>query len=710
MRHLIFVFLLLFTAGVSAQELYLDPKAPVEARVEDLLQRMTLEEKIGQMTQLNLTVYNSSGRQADVDVVPEKFIPLVRDFHIGSFLNGAAVTPDVWVDYGRKIQELNLAHSRLKIPLIYGVDHVHGANYLVGGTIFPQPINLAATFDDSHAAAMGSVTASEVSDLGHHWIFAPILGLAVNPYWPRFYETFGEEPTVAGRMGVAYIRALQESEEAKPYRLAATAKHFLGYSASDSGWDRSPAQIPPQYLQEFFVPPFQAAVDAGVKTVMINSAEINGIPVHANRELLHDLLREQLGFSGVAVTDWEDILYLVSRHKVAHDEEEATLMALNAGVDMSMTALTTTFPGVVKKLVHSGKVSEERIDRSVRRILALKFSLGLFEHPYPRKDRLQRIGTREYTLQARRAAEQSLVLLKNNGVLPFQNQRIAVLGEAGYSKRMLSGGWTYNHQGVEEEKYPDDLLTIADALEREFGEPVSPEEADILVTVIGEEPYAEGSGNIVDLAFPEKQQRVVKEAFSYGKPVVLIVLEGRPRLISAWVEKAEAVLWAGLPGFEGGEAITAVLGGRVNPSGRLPFTYPSTGGHHLPLYHKANDKSTALYPFGFGLSYTRFSYSELECRDGVARVTVTNEGERDGREPVLWYLTDEVGRITRPVKRLVDYQSVSLKAGESRTLSRRFKRSDFAYPDKEGRSRVEEGWHKLQVGNLTCRVSSGGIP
>lgn len=704
MRLITLLFALFLTVGAAAEPTYLQADAPVEERVSDLLGRMTLAEKVGQMTQLNLTLYNSTGEQGDVDVIEEKFIPLVRDHHVGSFLNGAAATPAVWAKYGETIQRLNLANSRLKIPLIYGVDHVHGANYLTGGTIFPQPINLAATFNDQHAKAMAEVTALEVADLGHHWIFAPILDIAVNPYWPRFYETFGEEPTVAARMGSTYVRALQEAPSIEPYKLAATAKHFLGYSNSDSGWDRSPAQIPDQYLQEFFVPPFASSVQAGVKTVMINSAEINGIPTHANPKILQKLLREQLGFQGVAVTDWEDILYLVSRHKVARDEREATKMALDAGVDMSMTALTTTFPGVVISLVEDGEISRERIDRSVARILRLKFELGLFENPYPRTDRFSRVGAEANRRLAQEAADQSLVLLKNEGVLPLVGGKVAVLGEAARSKRILSGGWTLNHQGKAEEFYPKDMLTVSQALEEEFGALVSPKNADLVVAVIAEQPYAEGSGDITDLNFPASELETLKQAVETGKPVALVVVGGRPRVIGPLETKVSATIWAGLPGFEGARSIAGVLSGRINPSGKLPFNYPSSPGHHVTVFHKNNDRDTSLYRFGHGLSYTAFDYSNLVMSGDVATVTVTNSGKKAGRESVLWFLTDEVGRTTRPVKRLLDYHSLNLEPGQSQKLTVRLKPTDFSYPDADGKPQQESGWHELRVGSQKARI------
>lgn len=574
------------------------------------------------------------------------------------------------------------------------------------GRSFHNPLNLAATFNDKWGREMGRVTAREAADLGHHWIFAPILDLAVNPYWPRVYETFGEEPLLAQRMGSAFIKALEAEPSIAPYKVAATAKHYLGYSGSDSGWDRTPAQIPQQYLYEFFVPAFRSAVEAGVDTVMINSAEINGIPTHANPRLLNQLLREELGFDGVAVTDWEDILYLVSRHKVAHDEKEATRMAIEAGVDMSMTALTTTFPSVLKGLVEEGTISEERIDTSVRRILSLKFRLGLFENPFPSTDRFERIGAPEHRKMAQTAAEESLVLLKNEEeLLPLQREvKLAVVGPNAFTKRDVAGGWTLNHQGGHEANYPAAMKTVAQALKSEFPHVVEIEKAEVIVAVVGEHPYAEGSGNIQDLTLPKEQIDVLKSAFTYGKPVVIVHMSGRPRLLNEYNKKAVALLWAGLPGFEGAPAIAGVLSGRVNPSGRLPISYPSAPGHFLAYHHKPQEKSTAAYPFGHGLSYTSFSASELKITGNTASVTITNTGKIRGRRSVLWYLQDEVGRITRPVKRLRDYQSIWLDPGQSETLEYTITSRDLGYPNREGKLVLEEGWHTLSVEGQKIRI------
>jgi len=685
--------------------LYQDPKTSVEERVEDLLDRMTIYEKIGQMTQLNITTINPTGKQADVVLVEEKARELISKHHIGSFLNGEAVPPEQWYEYTNRLTRLAMEESRLGIPIIYGIDHVHGANYLEESTVFPHNINLGATFNPEHSYNTGWVTAYETADLGHHWNFAPILDIGVNPLWPRIYETFGEDPLLAARMGEAYTKGLQENEEIAPYKVAATAKHYLGYSDPKSGWDRSPAYIPKQVIHEFHRPSFQAAVDAGIKTVMLNSGEINGIPVHGSYELITELLREQMGFDGVIVTDWGDIEKLVDFHFVAENFKEATYRSVMAGIDVSMTPLTLEFNEAMRALVDEGRITEERLDESVRRILRLKFELGLFENPYPSNKRLDRVGTAENKMKALKAAHESIVLLKNeNEILPAENpKRILVAGPTADNKRNLAGGWTLAWQGTKEERYPDDMLTILDALKAEYPNATVDKitdipsnqqlnAADLIVYAGGEEPYTEFVGNISDLSLPQTQLNDIYKLTASGTPVALVLVQGRPRLITSIDDKVDAILYAGLPGFQGAEAIANIISGTVNPSGKLPISYPESSGHFTPYNHKpsanydfdeenANQISqvslpTSLYPFGHGLSYTTFSYSGLELssqsldKNGflTASVTVTNSGERAGMESVLWFITDKVGAITRPVEELAHFEKVTLEPGESLTL------------------------------------------
>lgn len=435
---------------------YQQPQLPVEARVEDLIRRMTLPEKIGQMTQLDITLINTTGKQRDIFLDENKVRKLIREHHIGSFLNGEAAEAEVWFHFMDRLTRVALEESRLGIPLIYGIDHIHGASYLSGATIFPQGINLGATFEPEHARNTGRITALECADLGHHWCFSPVLDLGVNPQWPRFFETYGEDPLLAARLGEAFVRGMQENEEIAPYIVSATGKHFLGYSDPRSGWDRTPALIPMQQIHEFHRVSFQRAIDAGLRTIMLNSGEINGVPVHASHEIITGLLREKMGFDGVVVTDWDDVRKLTNLHFTAENFTEATYQSVMAGIDMCMTPLTLEFNESMLELVEQGRITEARIDESVRRILRLKFELGLFENPLPRNDRFARIGRPDNRAKALKAAKESIVLLKNErDILPLQSpKQIALFGPSAQSKRNLCGGWTIAWQGGEDDRYP----------------------------------------------------------------------------------------------------------------------------------------------------------------------------------------------------------------------------------------------------------------
>lgn len=735
-----FILLLLAmpTHATGQTSTYKNPDASIDDRIDDLLSRMTIYEKIGQMTQLNITTINTTGKQADIELVEEKARDLISKHHIGSFLNGEAAPPNTWFDFTNRLTRIAMEESRLGIPIIYGIDHIHGATYLDQSTIFPQSINLGATFNTRHSYNTGWVTAYESADLGHLWNFAPVLDIGVNPLWPRFYETFGEDPFLAARMGESYVKGYQGNEEIAPYQTAATAKHFIGYSDPKSGWDRSPAYIPKQVIHEFHRPSFQAAIDAGIKTVMLNSGEVNGIPVHGSYELVTELLRNEMGFDGVVVTDWADIEKLVDFHFVAEDFKEATYRAVMAGIDVSMTPLTLEFNEAMQELVDEGRISEERLDESVRRVLGLKFELGLFENPYPSKKRLNRIGLEENRVKALQAARESIVLLRNeNNTLPAASPRkILVAGLSADSKRNLAGGWTLAWQGAKEERYPDDMMTLLDALKADYPdasiehiqEIPSKEklnEADLIIYAGGEEPYTEFVGNILDLSLPKNQLDDIHRLSESDTPFVLVLIQGRPRFITSVEEKANAILYAGLPGFQGAEAIANVISGSVNPSGKLPFSYPESSGHFTTYNHKpsanydfdeenANQISqvslpTSLYPFGHGLSYTSFEYSDLTLSDEslekgesiMASVRIANTGEHHGMESVLWFLTDQIGTITRPVEELAHFEKIALEPGESATVE--FKilpLKHLSYPDRNGNAILEKGKFTLKVGQL----------
>ncbi len=731
---------------------YRDASLPVDERVELLLDEMTIEEKIGQMTQLNISMVNPSGEQRDVNLDEKKARDLLLNHHIGSFLNGEAVPPRQWIDYIRELQKIAVEETRLGIPVIYGIDHIHGASYVQGSAIFPHNINIGATFNPEHARQNGHITALESAPLGHHWNFAPVLDLGQNPYWARMYETFGEDPLLAAELGTAYVNGLQaDLRPIAPYRVAATGKHFLGYSVPRSGWDRTPVDLSMQTIHEFHRPPFQAAIDAGLKTIMVNSSEINGVPVHASRLLLSDLLRDQMGFEGVIVTDWADIGKLVNYHYTARDYTEATFQAIHAGVDMSMTPESLEFNKSLLKLVESEKVTEERLDQSVRRILRLKFELGLFEHPYPSGNGIDRIGSEGHRQKALQAARESMVLLKNDKqTLPLSDnlRQIMVVGPTARDKSNLAGGWTIAWQGATEDRYPESMLTIYDAISEKFsqsnvvtmdsiGDPGSDlykkfermaDQSDAIIVAAGESNYTEFVGNITNLELPGDQHQLIRAAQATGKPVILVLVEGRPRVITDLVPETEAIIWAGLPGFEGAEAIADVLSGDYNPGGKLPFSYPQFVGHFVPYNHKPSavyyfdaeiannieqaDKTTALWSFGHGLSYTSFDYRDITINDTsltnkqnlTATIIVKNTGSWSGTETVLWYLSDEVGRITRPVKELVHFERVALEPGENRRLTFTIKpEQHLSYPDFAGKPVLESGYFTLHVGDEKVR-------
>ncbi|HRI80054.1 MAG TPA: glycoside hydrolase family 3 N-terminal domain-containing protein, partial [Cyclobacteriaceae bacterium] len=522
--------------------------AAIEKKIDELLSQLTLEEKIGQMTQLNnSTIVTAANWGAGTDLRIEikvdtaKLGPLIRKYHVGSFINGIAVPAPTWYAFYKDLQEYNMKVSRIKIPILYGIDHMHGPNYLEGGTVFPHALNTAATYNNQFPADMGHVTAIETADLGHQWLFAPVLDVARTPLWGRYYETLGESPYVSGTMGSIFVKAVQNDAEIAPYKIAATAKHFLAYSEPKYGWDRGPVDISEQSLYEFHVPSFRAAIDAGIKTVMINSGELNGEPVHGSARILTQLLRDELHFKGTVVTDWEDIIRLHRNHKTAVDEKDATYQAIMAGIDVAMTPYTTDFCDHLKALVTEGKISQERIDLSVSRVLRLKLELGLFENPYPRNDRFSRIGSAENRAKALEAARESIVMMKNDGALPLGTEKnILLAGPVADSKNALGGGWTLRWQTTDDSVFPKDMLTLFTGLQKEFSASrvslamsaneirAKASKANAIIVAVGEMAYSEGFGSIQDISLPDDQAELVKVAQSTGKPVILVMISGRP--------------------------------------------------------------------------------------------------------------------------------------------------------------------------------------
>lgn len=733
------------------------PQRDYSEKIDALLKRMTLEEKVGQMTQLAIGMI-SKGRDQDIQIDPEKLDKAVGRYGVGSILNVSeqALTPDKWHDTIRQIQEA-AKKTRLGIPVIYGIDSIHGANYVQGATLFPQEIGMAATWNPELMKRGAEVAGMETRAAGIPWSFSPVLDIGRNPLWPRFWETFGEDPYLAKVMGVAFVRGMEGLDVSSQDHVASSLKHYMGYSLPLTGRDRTPALIPENYLREYVLPTFDAAVKAGAHTVMVNSAEINGVPGHINRHILTDILYGELGFQGFVVSDWEDIKKLVTIWRVAANEKEATRMAVMAGIDMSMVPLDYSFADHLIALVKEGAVPQSRIDEAVRRILRVKFELGLFEKPTPDPALKSKIGLNESRQASLQAALESMTLLKNtNNLLPISKDRkVLVTGPTADSMISLNNGWSYVWQGSEESLYPKDRLTIRRAVEAKAGAakvtyvpgtkitrppgstsnntPTDVEaevdipaavraaaSVDVVVLCLGEGSYTETPGNITDLTLGEPQLRLAEAIEATGKPVVLVLVEGRPRIINRIVDKAGAILMAYNPGNEGGQAVADVLFGDFNPSGKLPFTYPRTPNGLITYDHKAFEtEDTAFgnmafkpqFEFGEGLSYTTFAFSDLRLGqktvtgnvDLSISVTVTNNGRRAGMEVVQLYVSDLVASLSPPGKRLRRFAKIYLEPGQSRTVSFKLRRDDLSFIGVDNKSVVEPGEFEVTIAGLKQR-------
>jgi beta-glucosidase len=731
------------------------PNAEAARKADELLVKMTLEEKVGQMTQLEISML-STGRNQEIRIDPAKLEKAVVKYGVGSVLNVAdqALTLERWHGTIRQIQDA-AKRTRLKIPVLYGIDTIHGANYVQGATLFPQPLAMAATWNPELMMRASEVAAIETRAAGIPWTFSPVLDIGRQPLWPRLWETSGEDPYLATVMGVASVRGYEGADLSSPERVAACLKHYMGYGLPLSGRDRTPAWIPEIYLREYVLPPFKAAVDAGARTVMVNSGEINGVPVHVSRLILTDILRKELGFKGVAVSDWEDIKKLVTIHRVAANEKEATRMSVMAGIDMSMVPSDYSFADHLVALVKEGAVPQSRIDEAVRRILTLKFELGLFDDPMPNAQLQAKFATSESRRLSLEAAREAMTLLKNtNDLLPLgKNRKVLVTGPTADSLISLNNGWTYVWQGSEESLYPKDRPTIRQAIETKIGKanmtyvpgtritraPTGPSnvtptdideevdiaaaaraarDADVVVLCLGEGSYTETPGNITDLTLPLPQLKLAEAVASAGKPVVVVLVEGRPRIINRIADGVGAILMAYNPGNEGGQAISDVLFGDYNPAGRLPITYPRHPNALLNYDHKAYENQNTTFgltpfnpqfPFGHGLSYTTFKYDGLKLsrkslseKDKLTvNITVTNTGRRAGSEVVQLYVRDLVASITPPDKRLKRFAKVHLEPGQSRTLTFELDRDDLTFIGQNNRPVIEPGDFELLIGGLT---------
>jgi beta-glucosidase len=728
-------------------------------KIEDLLKRMTLEEKVGQMTQLAIGMV-VSGRDQDVKIDQAKLDKAIVKYGVGSILNVSdqALTVDKWREIIGQIQDTATKKTRLGIPMIYGIDSIHGANYVRGATLFPQEIGMAATFNPELMKRAAEIAAIETRAAAIPWSFSPVLDLGRNPLWPRFWETFGEDPYLAKVMGVAFVRGLEGSDVSADTAVASSLKHYMGYSFPLTGRDRTPAWIPENYLREYFLPTFDAAVKAGARTIMVNSGEINGVPGHINHHILTDILRTELGFKGFVVSDWEDIKKLVTTWRIAADEKEATRLAILAGIDMSMVPNDYSFADHLVALVKEGAVPQSRIDEAVRRILRVKFELGLFEKPMPDASLKAKFGLPEYRDVSFAAARESITLLKNNNnILPLaKNTKILLTGPTSDSLVSMNNGWTWVWQGSEESLYPTDRLTIRKAIEAKVGAsnvtwvqgtkitrapgpsnstPTDQEQevdiaaavsaaqnADVVVLALGEGSYCETPGNITDLTIGEPQIKLAEALKVTGKPVVIVLVEGRPRIINRIADIASGILLAYNPSDEGGRAIADILFGDTNPSGKLPFTYPRTPNGLINYDHKPFEtENTAFgnmafnpqFQFGEGLSYTTFAYSDLRLgkqtisanEELSLSVTVKNTGNRAGKEAALVYVSDLVASISPPGKRLRRFAKINLDPGQSKTLTFKLRREDLSFIGSDNKPVLEPGEFEVRIGGLVQKFT-----
>lgn len=739
--YLIFPLFLMFESIVSAQE----ANQTIEGEVQALLSQMTLEEKVGQMTQIDFKVVSvENGQDAENPIDLAKLENAILNRHVGSILN-TPTTPNnkaqpivKWRKMTQTIRDLT-AKTRLKIPVIYGIDAIHGATYTQNAVLFPQAISMAATFNTDLSFKAGEITAREVKASGLDWNFSPVMDVGRQPLWSRLWETYGEDVHLVSAMGGAFIRGHQGNDVAAANKAPTCLKHFVGYSYPLNGKDRSPAWIGERALREYFLPSFEAGVLAGSPMVMINSAEVDGIPGHANYHYLTEILRGEMGFKGFTVSDWEDIIRLYTRDKIAASPRDAVKIAVMAGVDMSMVPLDYSFYDWLLDLVKTGDMPMGRIDEAVSRILTVKFQTGLFERKEPALPVEGNVATEQAVAINRQAAREAVVLAKNaNHTLPLsKHTSILVTGPTANLLSVMNGGWTITWQGSTEELYPQDKLTLLKAIQQKtsgkvtyvggqrFSDEINIEQAvtearhhDVVVLALGENTYTETMGNIDTLALDPVQLQLARAIFAIGKPVILVTFGGRPRIITELAEQAQAVVLGFLPGMEGGVAIADILFGDVNPSGKLPITYPRATNDITPYDHKPMEafelnQYRPLYAFGHGLSYTTFETSGLKLqKNRIAlgepielSVKVKNTGSITGKETVLVYLNDEAASVTRPVKQLKAFKKIELKPGQQETLPFTLTAQDMSFIGIDMKRIVEPGEFKVMVGHETAQFT-----
>lgn len=713
-------------------------EASRQANVQDLLASMTLEEKIGQMTQIDFSVIAGQG---DKLIDQAKLLDAILTHHVGSILNTPNNKAQSVEDWRKIIHTINTVSekSRLKIPVLYGIDAIHGASYTKNATLFPQAINMAATFNPELSVKEGEITAQEIRVSGLQWNFSPVMDIGRQPLWPRLWETYGEDVHLASVLGSAYIKGYQGDDISAPNKGLTCLKHYVGYSVPNNGKDRTPAWISERMLREYFLPSFEAGIKAGSPTVMVNSGEVDGIPGHANYHYLTTILRGELGFKGFAVSDWEDIKRLYVRDKLASSPKEAVKIAVMAGVDMSMVPFDYSFYDLLIELVKKGEVPMARIDEAVSRILTVKDQAGLFKASSLLLSAELSFATQESTDTNLQAARESIVLAKNDQhMLPLKKDaKVLVTGPTANLLSVLNGGWTLSWQGDNDSLQPKDKLTVYGALQKKstskvtyvggthFNDKIDIRKAveaakdqDVIVLCLGEKPYTETMGNIPSLNIDQSQVELANALFATGKPVVLVTLGGRPRIITEQADKASAVLLGFLPGMEGGVAIADIIYGDYNPNGKLPISYPRNTNDivlydHKPIENFDTNSYNPLYPFGHGLSYSQFETKGLKTdkqqyKMGEAinlSVKVANTGSIKGKETVLVYINDMAATVTRPNRQLKAFKKVELSPKQIENLSFTLVQDDLSFIGVDLERVVEPGDFKIMVGSETVQFT-----
>ena len=747
---------LAYTASANVPVIKSDPK--IEAQVEQTLKKLTLEEKIGQMMELVTDLFGANDKNGVFYIDEHKTDSILSRYKIGSILNApntCAPTAKQWEKYISQIQKISM--KRIGIPCVFGLDQNHGSTYTQGGTLFPQNINVAATFNREIACRSAEATAYETRAVSVPWTYSPTVDLGRDARWPRIWENFGEDCYLSSEMGKEMVYGFQgeDPNNIDQYHIATSMKHFMGYGVPWTGKDRTPAYISPADLREKHFAPFLAGLQAGALTVMVNSASVNGMPMHANKDILTGWLKEETGWDGVLITDWADINNLYTREMVAKDKKDALRIAINAGIDMIMEPYSCDACGYLVELVKEGKIPMSRIDDACRRVLRMKYRLDLFKKPTQKLKNYPKFGGEEFAKLALEGATESMVLLKNEGnILPLQHgKKILLTGPNANQMRCLDGGWSYTWQGHRADEFAGKYNTIYEAFCNEYGkenvilnqgvtynekgkyweenEPQiqgavdAAKNVDVIVACIGENSYTETPGNLTDLWLSENQRNLVKELAKTGKPVVLVLNEGRPRLIADIEPLAQGIIDILIPGNMGGDALANLVSGKSNFSGKMPYTYPkeinSLANYDFKKSEEVgtmegaydyNAKITQQWGFGYGLSYTSYQYSNLKVSQSDFRhgdiikvsVDVKNTGKVAGKESVLLFSSDLIASMVPDGRRLRAFDKVELQPGETKTVTFDLKADDLAFVGWDGKWRLEEGDFKLMIADQTVNI------